>query len=136
VVRIQRPRLSKVVSSLLEAAGYPDANKAQIQEAYDERARRGKPKGGRCGGPKEPDCNKKTNFEYQKEEESNRDMQHFWKDFLIGDFILEVIATEGAAALLGEGAGGAGPPGEPIPIRPPSPPVPRPTPPVPLPKAA
>jgi hypothetical protein len=64
------------------------------------------------------------------------------RDFRIGDFILAVIATEGAAALLGEGAGGAGagggarPPGEAIPIRPPSPPVPRPAPPVPLPKTA
>jgi RHS repeat-associated protein len=123
--------------------GDPDANKAQIQEAYEEWARRGKPKGGKCGGPKEPDCNQKTNFEYQKDEESNRYMQHFWEDILVGDAVLAVVGTAGAAGLLGEGmAGGAGvggtarPPAPPIPIRPPAPPVPKPAPPIPLPKAS
>jgi RHS repeat-associated protein len=127
--------------------GDPDADKAGIQEAFEEWVRRGRPKGGKCGdssGPKKKPCgcNQKTNFELQMDEQSNRYMQHFWEDILIGDVALGIVGTAGALGLLGEGCVGAGaggaarPPAPPIPIRPPAPPIPKPAPPLPLPKAS
>ena len=124
--------------------GDPDADKAGIQEAYDEWVRRGKPKGGNCwNGPQDCKRNQKTTFEYQMDEQSNRYMQHFWEDIIIGDVLLGIVGTAGAAGLLGEGGigatgagAGARPPAPPVPIRPPAPPVHKPVPPLPLPKAA
>ncbi|HXN53633.1 MAG TPA: RHS repeat-associated core domain-containing protein [Candidatus Acidoferrum sp.] len=128
--------------------GDPDANKAGIQEAFEEWVRRGRPKGGKCGdqpekNPKKKDCGckQKTNFEYQMDEQSNRYMQHFWEDILIGDVALGIVGTAGSLGLLGEscigaGASGVRPPAPPIPIRPPAPPIPKPAPPLPLPKAS
>jgi RHS repeat-associated protein len=129
--------------------GDPDADKGGIADAYNVWNSIGRPKGGNCGGgepnqntqknqkKKDCGCNQKTNFENQMDEESNRYMQHFWEDILIGDVALAVVGTAGAVGLLGEscigGAGGAARPA-PVPIRPPAPPVPKPAPP--LPKAA
>src|SRR5262249_46328774 len=58
--------------------GDPDADKEGIEEAYREWVHRNKPRGGRCwNGPTNnaPKCNQKTTFEYQMEEESNRNKE-------------------------------------------------------------
>jgi len=130
-------------------AGDPDANKSEVQDAFDEWVRRGQPRGGKCWngpqGPKNCGCNQRTNFEYQMDEQSNRYNQHFWEDVLIGDITAGTVAIAGAVGLLDACIGGGAarppappvrPPAPPIPIRPPAPPVPKPTPPLPLPKAA
>jgi RHS repeat-associated protein len=80
-------------------AGDPDADKEGIEEAFQEWLRRNKPRGGSCGNPK-PNCNQKTNFEYQMEEESNRYKEKFWKDILIGDFFVGVVGAAGALGWL------------------------------------
>src|SRR5262249_45380459 len=67
------PDFRKWVHQCWKFKGDRDFTKAEIEDAYDEWNRRGRPKNGRCwNGPQDRNCNQKTDFEYQKEEESNR----------------------------------------------------------------
>jgi hypothetical protein len=54
------------------------------------------------------DCNQKTNFELQMDYESAYYMQQFWRDILIGDWILGVVGTGGATGAFGGAGAGAG----------------------------
>jgi RHS repeat-associated protein len=105
-------------------AGDPDADKAQIQEAFGEWVRRGKPQGGKCGSPPPGSgCKQqKTNFEIDKDIESDQYKVKFYWDIVIGDAVLGIVGTAGAFGVFGgAAAGGAGEGGGAIPFPKPAP---------------
>ena len=90
-------------------AGDPDADKAQIQEAFGEWVSRGKPQGGKCGSPPPGSgCKQqKTNFEIDKDIESDQYKVKFYWDIVIGDAVLGIVGTAGAFGVFGGAAAGA-----------------------------
>ncbi len=54
------------------------------------------------------DCQRKTNFELQRDYEAAYFMQQFWQDVLIGDWMFGVVGTGGAVGAFGGAGAGIG----------------------------